>query len=183
MGGARAGGEQPAGVGGAFIPAAPAVRARHDPSLAQHNHPEMLLTERLWRAHLPAGDGPGSEDELAPRGEWANRARAGGMSAPAPPAREGQQQDATGGSLLAHGMAQELKDMERRKNAKHQLLQDWRCEPDGDMDMLRVCGHMDDVRARQRNYAAVDSAAAAPVTDAPLDCTAVSEAARPGARA
>ena len=31
-----------------------------------------------------------------------------------------------------------------------QLLPDWRCEPDGDMDMLRVCGHMDDVRSRRR---------------------------------
>jgi len=131
--------------------AAPSLRAHHRPSLAaQHNHPELLLVERLWRAHLPAADGPGSEDELAPRGEWAKRARAGGVIAPPPPAREGLPQDGAGSSLLAQGMVQDLQDLEKWKMAKHQLLPDWRCEPDGDMDMLRVCGHMDDVRSRCR---------------------------------
>ena len=105
--------------------------------------------ERLWRAHLPAGDGPGSEDELAPRGEWAMRARAGGLLAPPPPpAREALAQDA-GSSLLAQGMEHDLHDLDKKSNAKEQLLPDWRCEPDGDMDMLRVCGHMDDVRSPQ----------------------------------
>lgn len=110
--------------------------------------------ERLWRAHLPSGDGPGSEDALAPRGAWAERMRVGGLPAPPPPARKAEPTLAESGgnsnSLLALGMQKELQDFEDAKHAAGlaQLLPpDWRCEKDGDMDMLRVCGHMDDVRA------------------------------------
>ena len=154
MGAAQQGRRFAARLGGAWL-ACLVTPAVSDPAcLEQHNHPELLLVERLWRAHLPSGDGPGSDEELTPRGAWAERLRAGGLPAPPPPAGKGEAPLAEAGnsnSLLAQGMQKELEDFEEAKHAAGlaQLLPpDWRCEKDGDMDMLRVCGHMDDVRAR-----------------------------------
>jgi hypothetical protein len=111
----------------------------------------MLLAEHLWRAHWPAGDGPGSEDALTPRGAWLPFVPQppGGPGVTAPPPPSPPAVGNAGASLLAGQMAEDLAKAAAASAAapaEAAPTPDWRCDPNGNKDMLRVCGHMADVR-------------------------------------
>jgi hypothetical protein len=128
---------------------------RDDHARAQHTHPELVLTEHLWRAHVPVGDGPGSEAALTPRGAWMPRPTP--LPGPPPPPPRGAGGVGAGGgggqSMLAASVADDLAAAAAAAAAAPPAAPpdppDWRCEPGSNSDMLRVCGHMSEVRTRE----------------------------------